>query len=168
MKWYLFGWSHGKNGVGILFMIRPSNRGNKLKRTTHTLLSSAEQETEYVHFGRQRAIVRKAPLIDDDPYSEIKLERIWPILNNIQDIKKSPLFKTLLSRHCRLLSDQIFDFYSPEKELLKQLNRLQDLFFTVDLGLSQDQLEKAFAQFMVLFANLGVSFVNLPVYPYLG
>lgn len=72
---------------------RPYNRGNKLKRLMEQpaqILSKPalwtpsrlEEDGEYLHFGKQRAIIRKGRVIglEEDPYQDIKIEEIWSLV----------------------------------------------------------------------------------------
>jgi hypothetical protein len=52
-----------------------------LSKPTLWTPSRLEEDGEYLHFGKQRAIVRKGVRsIEEDPYQNIKIEELWTLV----------------------------------------------------------------------------------------
>jgi RNA binding exosome subunit len=56
-----------------------------LSKPTLWIQSRLEEDGEYLHFGKQRAIIRKGRVIacEEDPYAQIKVEELWSLVSDL-------------------------------------------------------------------------------------
>ncbi|KAJ3055130.1 hypothetical protein HK097_011366 [Rhizophlyctis rosea] len=135
---------------------RPYNRGNKLKRTIEQAVNvshrptlwkvhAIDEDTEFAHVGKRRAIVRKPGSRshheepgDYDAYDGINIEEIWGQPERTSDIQKShSATYTLRNRQLKLLSDSAMAMVERETDFNRKIVRFAQLIQQDD-PLSQD------------------------------
>ncbi|KAI9092719.1 hypothetical protein DFS34DRAFT_288398 [Phlyctochytrium arcticum] len=116
---------------------RPFNRGNKLKRSIEqpgtvpekpTLCSvhAIDEEYEFAHVGKRRAILKKARRRrdEDDPYAGINIEEIWSLPDSPTDLSRvSSVLHALKDRHLKILSQSAMAMVEREQEFNKTIAR---------------------------------------------
>ncbi|KAJ3035900.1 hypothetical protein HDV00_003300 [Rhizophlyctis rosea] len=136
---------------------RPFNRGNKLKRTIEQTANvssrpslwkvhSIDEDTEFGHIGKRRAILRKPgarsrfddQVENNDAYAGISVEELWAHADRPTDIKRiRSATYTLRNRQLKLLSDSAMSMIEREKDFNKRIVRFSQLIQQDD-PLAQD------------------------------
>ncbi|TPX69096.1 hypothetical protein SpCBS45565_g02728 [Spizellomyces sp. 'palustris'] len=120
---------------------RPFNRGNKLKRsieqppvlpTKPTLwsLHAIDEEYEFAHIGKRRAIMRKGRRRkdEDDPYAGINIDEIWSLPDTPTDAARvSSVLHTLRNRHLKVLSQTAMNMVEKEQDFNKTIARFAQM-----------------------------------------